>query len=80
MAIIRFKDRPMFRHPWADFERMRREMDILARELTGEAGGYAGPTVYPPLNISEDSDALYVRAEIPGWESPISISPWRAKP
>ncbi len=66
MAIIRFTDRPLFRNPWADFERMRREFDALFQGLTGEYPRQVGGTVYPALNISEDADHLYVRAEIPG--------------
>lgn len=66
MAIIRFGDRPFFRHPWSDFERMRREMDTIFRDLAGEFPGRPGATVYPPLNISEDGNNIYVRAEIAG--------------
>ena len=66
MAIIRFSDRPLFRNPWADFERMRREFDTLFHGLAPEYPGRPGGTVFPALNISEDADHLYVRAEIPG--------------
>ncbi|MEW6501462.1 MAG: Hsp20/alpha crystallin family protein [Thermodesulfobacteriota bacterium] len=66
MAIIRFSDRPFFRNPWADFERMRREFDSLFQGLAGDYAGRPGTTVYPALNISEDANNLYVRAEIPG--------------
>ncbi len=67
MAIIRF-DRPLFRGPMSEYDRMRREMTALMRAFGGyedfppsTAGG-----VYPPLNISEDTDHIYVRAEVPG--------------
>lgn len=66
MAIIRFTDRPLFRNPWADFERVRREFDTLFQGWAGEHPARAGATVYPALNISEDANHLYVRAEIPG--------------
>lgn len=66
MAIIRFVDRPFFRNPWADLERMRRDMDALFKDFSADAGGYGGATVYPALNISEDAGNIYVRAEIPG--------------
>ena len=66
MAIIRFTDRPLFRNPWADFERMRREFDSLFQGLATEYPRRAGANVFPALNISEDAQALYVRAEIPG--------------
>ena len=64
MAIVRFADQKLFRNPWADFERMRRELDALFQGTGAEAGERA--TVFPALNISEDSTRLYVRAEIPG--------------
>ena len=63
MAIIRFTDRPLFRNPWADFDRIRREFDSLYR---GVADSYGAPTVYPALNISEDPQSIKVRAEVPG--------------
>ncbi|HSR36757.1 MAG TPA: Hsp20/alpha crystallin family protein [Desulfurivibrionaceae bacterium] len=66
MAIIRLTDRPFFRNPWTDFERMRREFDTLFQGLAGEYAGRPAGTVYPALNISEDANVLYVRAEIPG--------------
>jgi len=65
MAIMRFYDQPVFRNPWADFEKMRREFDSLFRNLGAEAAR-GGATVFPALNISEDQQNVYVRAEIPG--------------
>ncbi|MFH7325011.1 Hsp20/alpha crystallin family protein [Desulfurivibrio sp. C05AmB] len=65
MAIMRFYDQPVFRNPWADFERMRREFDTLFRGLGSEAAR-GGATVFPALNVSEDQHNIYVRAEIPG--------------
>lgn len=66
MAIVRFADQKLFRNPWADFERMRRELDALFQGTGVESGGRVGGTVFPALNISEDSGHIYVRAEIPG--------------
>jgi HSP20 family protein len=66
MAIVRFADQKLFRNPWADFERMRRELDAIFQSSGAESAGRAGATVFPALNISEDSGHLYVRAEIPG--------------
>lgn len=65
MAIIRFSDKPFFRNPWAEFEKMRRDMDNMMRGIAAETG-VAGSDIFPPLNISEDSDNIYVSAEIPG--------------
>lgn len=66
MAIIRFGDRPFFRNPWIEFERMRREMDQLARGIVNEEWGGEPPNVYPALVVSETKDDLVVEAEIPG--------------
>ncbi|MBU4117182.1 MAG: Hsp20/alpha crystallin family protein [Proteobacteria bacterium] len=66
MAIVRFADQKLFRNPWADFERMRRELDALFQGTGGESGRRVGGTVFPALNISEDSGHIYVRGEIPG--------------
>lgn len=65
MAIVRFADQKFFRNPWADFERMRRDLDVFFQGTTGPDSG-GRPTVFPALNISEDSANIYVRAEIPG--------------
>ena len=66
MAIIRFADRPFFTNPWRDFERMRRDMDALMRAAYGGAAPSPNAAVFPTLNMSEDDDAVYVRAELPG--------------
>ncbi|HIJ78123.1 MAG: Hsp20/alpha crystallin family protein [Desulfobulbaceae bacterium] len=66
MAIIRFGDRPFFRNPWSDFDRMRRELDALFQGGVPQHGGQTGATVFPALNVSADGNNIYVRAEIPG--------------
>ena len=64
MAVVRWK--PGFfgwhRDPFAEMHRLRREMDRIwdARTRASTAG------VFPALNVSEDEDNLYVRAELPG--------------
>jgi HSP20 family protein len=66
MAVIRWK--PGFfgwhRDPFAEMHRLRREMDNLL--ATHERGIASTPGVFPALNLSEDEDNLYVRAELPG--------------
>lgn len=66
MAIVRFGDQRFFRNPWADFERMRRDLDALFQGAVPGAARGMGATVFPALNVSEDSGHIYVRAEIPG--------------
>jgi HSP20 family protein len=44
---------------------MRRQMDRLYDDvMTSEQSGRAG--VFPPINLTEDKDNYYVRAELPG--------------
>ena len=66
MAVIRFTERPRFRNPWAEFERIRQGFDELSRSMrTGETP-YADATVYPPLNMYENTENLIITAELPG--------------
>jgi HSP20 family protein len=55
-----------WRSPFEELERMRREMDWLTEGLTG--GLFREPTagVFPLMNVTEDNDNYYVRAELPG--------------
>jgi HSP20 family protein len=57
--------RPTFDGPLSDFEQARREMlrlfDSVANESSASASG-----VFPPLNVTQDEDSVFVRAEIPG--------------
>lgn len=56
-----------FREMERDLEQFRREMDRLWAEIMGREPFLrwrAG--VYPLVNISEDQDNVYVRAELPG--------------
>ncbi|SMC25584.1 heat shock protein Hsp20 [Desulfacinum hydrothermale DSM 13146] len=53
------------------FEEMEREMERLRAEMDRLLPGFrslrtARVGVFPPLNVSEDKDNLYVRAELPG--------------
>ena len=54
------------RSPFEELERMRSQMNRFAEELT--EGLYREPTagVFPLLNVTEDKDKYYVRAELPG--------------
>ncbi|HEY3354826.1 MAG TPA: Hsp20/alpha crystallin family protein [Polyangia bacterium] len=54
---------PGWSSPFTELERMRREMDRLLDTYAGRA-----PTagVFPPVNVSQDADNYYVRAELPG--------------
>jgi HSP20 family protein len=66
MAFIRFADRPAFRNPWAEFERIRQGLDELSRTYVDKGKGHSRANVYPPLNIYEEADRLVITAELPG--------------
>ena len=58
--------RPAFDDMFADFDQLRREMQrLLDNPGRSEYGGH-GSGVFPPMNVSQDRDNFYVRAEIPG--------------
>jgi len=66
MAIVRLSDRPFYRNPWKEFEKMRREMDLITRGLLNQRTEGERATVFPPLVISEDEHTVYIEAEIAG--------------
>ena len=68
MLIRRFFDNPVsYRNPFAELDRMRREMDMLSGNLsrTGPRHVFSAG-VFPAINLTEDKDNYYIRAELPG--------------
>ena len=68
MLIRRIFNNPaLYRNPFNELERMRRQMDMLAGNLfTGSPQQTVASGVYPALNLTEDKDKYYIRAELPG--------------
>ncbi|MFZ2631882.1 MAG: Hsp20/alpha crystallin family protein [Desulfosalsimonadaceae bacterium] len=68
MLIRRIFNNPaLYRNPFNELERMRRQMDALAGNLFSGAPQTATACgVYPALNVTEDKDKYYIRAELPG--------------
>ena len=58
--------RPKFDNPFADFDQLRREMLRLFDSAAGDAFAEPGSGVFPPMNITQDDDNFYLRAEVPG--------------
>lgn len=58
--------RPTFDSPFADVDQVRREMLRLLDAVTGDTFGEVGAGVFPPVNVTHDSENFYVRAEVPG--------------
>jgi HSP20 family protein len=55
--------------PFGEIERMRRDMDRLTENLTRGAWGEPGAGVFPLMNVTEDKDSYYIRAELPGMKA-----------
>jgi len=58
--------RPSFDHVFNDFGQVRREMLRLLNSVGDEASDEVRSGVFPPLNVTQDDDHFYVRAEVPG--------------
>jgi len=55
-----------WRSPFEKLERIQREMDWLSEGLTGRPSTEPSVGVFPLVNVTEDKDNYYVRAELPG--------------
>jgi HSP20 family protein len=68
MYLRRLTDWPTrgWANPFEEMERMRRGMDWLSSGLS--RGFFAEPSagVFPQMNVTEDKDNYYLRAELPG--------------
>lgn len=54
-------------HPFTEMDRLMQQMNRLGGALWGRPGqGWRTARVFPALNITEDSERYYVRAELPG--------------
>ncbi|HVV51086.1 MAG TPA: Hsp20/alpha crystallin family protein [Polyangia bacterium] len=70
--------RPTFDSSFSDFDQIRREMLRLLDAATGDGVPDTGAGVFPPMNITQDDDNFYLRAEIPGIKpAELSISALR---
>jgi HSP20 family protein len=58
-----------FGSSYADLEGMRRQMERLFETYGDRPIARAGAGVFPAVNITEDADAYYVSAELPGVNS-----------
>ncbi len=49
-----------------ELDRIRRHMDWLSESFAGGLTGESATGVFPPINLTEDSHHIYLRAELPG--------------
>jgi len=66
MAIVRWTRRPSATGPFAELERLQGELNRLFQAVFRPEVARRPAGVFPPVNISEDADNVYVRAELPG--------------
>ena len=68
MLLRRITDWPTrgLASPFEELERMRRQMDLLAGGLTRRLWSEPTAGVFPLMNVTEDKNNYYVRAELPG--------------
>jgi HSP20 family protein len=52
--------------PFTEIDRIRRQIDALSDEFRAGNYGRRVAGVFPLVNLSEDSDNYYLRAELPG--------------
>ena len=69
--------RPTFETSFYDFDQIRREM-LRLLDAAGDGAPEPAAGVFPPINITQDDENFYLRAEIPGIKpSELSISALR---
>jgi HSP20 family protein len=52
--------------PYQELGRLQQQMDSLFQSVASRGRQAGRPGVYPLVNISEDQEHIYVRAELPG--------------
>jgi HSP20 family protein len=55
--------------PYRDLDRVRREMDRLLEAFSGQGEGRVTAGVYPLVNLTEDPENYFLRAELPGMKA-----------
>lgn len=66
MFTRRFFNIPAWHNPFAELERMSRQMEQLSNALVGRSNlRFAPARVFPAVNITEDKHKYYLRAELP---------------
>ena len=57
------------RSPWAEMERLHRDMNRLFYDSFSQAGGRSGPDSYPVMNVWTNEEGAVITAELPGVEA-----------
>lgn len=54
------------RGSYENLERMRRQMENLFNQISAGSTGRTRAGVFPAINLTEDTNAYFIRAELPG--------------
>ena len=55
-----------FGDQWDQTDRLRRALNTLTESLSGRDFGEPSAGVFPLMNVTEDTNHFYIRAELPG--------------
>jgi HSP20 family protein len=66
MTIVRWHDQPNLSRMGEEMGRIQREMNRVMNTFSGLQPTLFRTGVFPPVNLSEDENSLYVRSELPG--------------
>ncbi|MFH0726799.1 MAG: Hsp20/alpha crystallin family protein [Pseudomonadota bacterium] len=72
MIIRRMTDWPAtgWRSSFSELDRLKRQMDLISGAFFGEREARPMPSgVFPAINLTENKDHYYMRAELPGMKS-----------
>lgn len=71
MFYPRFFGMPAWRSrgPFEELNRMRRQMERLMESFMDRPAGFFSAGVFPAINLTEDENHYYLRAELPGVKS-----------
>ncbi len=71
MFYPRFFGMPAWRSrgPFEELNRMRRQMERLMESFMDRPAGFLSAGVFPAINLTEDENHYYLRAELPGVKS-----------
>jgi HSP20 family protein len=69
MIVTRIRPARAWNWGLGDFDQMRREVARMADALTRGVSAEPGARMFPLVNVTQDEENLYVRAELPGVKS-----------
>jgi HSP20 family protein len=69
MIFRRVSNWPAWRTPFGELERIKRQMDLLSEGMLGDSMRGPSAGVFPLMNVTEDKENYFIRAELPGIET-----------